>query len=67
MFQGLTPCKGIKKINGSGDMLIGLAIPEAVVDLFIQCRDITLNIITTVLSCGDAALRLQASICFYVL
>ena len=35
------------KTNGSGDMLIGLATPEAEVDLFIQCRDITLNFITT--------------------
>ena len=25
------------KTNGSGDMLIGLATPEAEVDLFIQC------------------------------
>ena len=35
------------KTNGSGDMLIGLATPEAEDDLFIQCRDITLNFITT--------------------
>ena len=30
------------KTNGSGDMLIGLATPEAEVDLFIQCRELLL-------------------------
>ena len=35
------------KTNGSGDMFIGIATSEAEVDLSIQCRDITLNFITT--------------------